>query len=249
MTLGQTAHTVELRHWNQREIRAVLRGFARYRARKRRQQLFDSGLVKVLFIVDLPDDEPPLVESLWATQVGDDLYQIDNLPFFADGYGLNDIVRARIEDSDDHPALVARELAEDMGHGLLRLHFDEPILAAGPVQRLRWRIEMALGKHRDLNPDTVGLLGKLMPGRDRSLLMDLSRLGCAFESANLELICVDVSPGADRAQVGEFLYNYDSEDGFFSWETVKPSDAAVWLANIPEADWRDAPEAPSDADS
>lgn len=45
---------------------------------------------KVLFRVEYEDDDTADVETLWAFDLGEDNYRIDNLPYFAYGVSWND---------------------------------------------------------------------------------------------------------------------------------------------------------------
>ncbi|MCL2075789.1 MAG: DUF4265 domain-containing protein [Betaproteobacteria bacterium] len=52
--------------------------------------------VKVFFDLSPVDDWPPFAsEYLWATPLKDDLYKINNVPFFADDVSYSDVVRAK----------------------------------------------------------------------------------------------------------------------------------------------------------
>lgn len=66
-------------------------------------------------------------ESLWARKVGDDLYVLENVPFFAYGLNYRDVVRADASFAEGEP--VAREVVRRGGHTTLRVVFrrnDEP---------------------------------------------------------------------------------------------------------------------------
>jgi hypothetical protein len=76
-------------------------------------------LVKV--VVKLEKDEdgyPPLdYEGLWAIPLGEGLFQIDNIPFFATCIALGDVVSATSERGE----LRYREVVRPSGHSTLRL--------------------------------------------------------------------------------------------------------------------------------
>ncbi|MFY0572660.1 DUF4265 domain-containing protein [Archangium lansingense] len=64
------------------------------------------------------DDYPPMdYEGLWALPVGEGLFQIDNVPFFAMGIAYGDIVSATAEQHE----LRFREVVRPSGHSTLRL--------------------------------------------------------------------------------------------------------------------------------
>ena len=75
--------------------------------------------VKIMFPLEQDEDgyPPATTESLWAIDVGAGLYQIDNIPFFATGIALNDIVSAKLE----HGALQYEEVVRASGHSTLRV--------------------------------------------------------------------------------------------------------------------------------
>jgi|SRR5579884_3026055 len=58
----------------------------------------NSAKTKVVF----PLDEGP-AETMWADQVGDALYKIDNIPWFAYGVSLDDVISVRYVDGDPRP--------------------------------------------------------------------------------------------------------------------------------------------------
>jgi hypothetical protein len=64
------------------------------------------------------DDYPPAdYEGLWALPVGEGLFQIDNVPFFARGLAYGDIVSATVEQQE----LRFQEVVRPSGHSTLRL--------------------------------------------------------------------------------------------------------------------------------
>lgn len=79
-----------------------------------------EDLTKV--VVDLPNHWATGGESMWAKPLGEDLYELHNVPFYA--YGLNylDVVRA-VEPAPDLIPMVERVVAPS-GHRTLRVLFD-----------------------------------------------------------------------------------------------------------------------------
>ena len=73
---------------------------------------------KVKVRIPLPDSPG---ETLWAEQVGENLFRLLNIPFIAFGYAENDIVRC--EQNQDWYQVV--ELEKDSGNGTLRLIFTQ----------------------------------------------------------------------------------------------------------------------------
>jgi hypothetical protein len=88
----------------------------------------DEGLTKVH--IDLPNHWWFKGESLWAKPLGDDLYEIQNVPFCAYGLNCRDVVRATPDAPDLKPEI--REVVRRSGNRTLRAHFtaDEPDLDA-----------------------------------------------------------------------------------------------------------------------
>lgn len=72
--------------------------------------------------LDLPNHWWFKGESLWAKALGDDLYEIRNIPFCAYGLNFGDVVRATADASDLKPEV--RALVHPSGNRTLRLGFD-----------------------------------------------------------------------------------------------------------------------------
>ena len=73
--------------------------------------------------VDLPNHWAVGGESMWAKPLGENLYQIKNIPFFSYGLNYDDIVKAITEDSDLNPEII--EVVETSGHQTLRIIFTD----------------------------------------------------------------------------------------------------------------------------
>lgn len=71
--------------------------------------------------VDLPNHPAIAGETLWADHVGDDVYRVANVPFWAYGLNHGDLVRAT---PDTEGVLTIREVVEPGGHRTLRLIFE-----------------------------------------------------------------------------------------------------------------------------
>lgn len=82
----------------------------------------DGGMAKIEFRV--VDDKGGVdVETLWATPLGEDLYRLENSPWFAYGVSYQDIVRARV-DGESFP--VFEEVVEKSGNRTLRIILKPP---------------------------------------------------------------------------------------------------------------------------
>src|SRR5437899_11916700 len=79
---------------------------------------------KVLFRVP-EDDGTTNVETLWATSVGEDKYQIDNSPFYAYGVSWQDIVFAPFDQNEGFPTF--QKVVAKSGHRTLRVIFHPPV--------------------------------------------------------------------------------------------------------------------------
>src|SRR5690349_17049427 len=73
--------------------------------------------------VDLPGHWQYEGESMWAKPLGDDLFEIRNVPFGAYGLHFGDVVRAR--SSSPHLKPQVETVVRASGHRTLRLSFRE----------------------------------------------------------------------------------------------------------------------------
>jgi hypothetical protein len=62
-------------------------------------------------------------ERMWAKYLGDDLYEIDNIPFVAYDLHYRDVVRALAQDDQTVPVIV--RIVRRSGHKTLRVAFEE----------------------------------------------------------------------------------------------------------------------------
>ena len=84
----------------------------------------NDPLAKVLFRV--PDEDGGAsVETLWATPLGNDLYKLDNSPFYAYGVSWEDTVFAPIDPQDGLPAF--HSIVKKSGNRTVRVIFDPPV--------------------------------------------------------------------------------------------------------------------------
>jgi hypothetical protein len=78
-------------------------------------------LVKVH--IDLPNHWAIGGESLWAAPLGDDLYRIENVPFFAYGLNFLDVVLATADSEELKPEI--RKVVNPSGHRTYRILFKK----------------------------------------------------------------------------------------------------------------------------
>ncbi len=79
---------------------------------------------KVLFRVPREDGAVD-VETLWATSVGKDQYQLNNSPFYCYGVSWFDIVLAPFDEEEGFPTF--QKVVTKSGHRTIRVVFDPPI--------------------------------------------------------------------------------------------------------------------------
>ncbi|MET0403628.1 MAG: DUF4265 domain-containing protein [Cystobacter sp.] len=91
--------------------------------------------VKILFELEQDEDgyPPASTETLWAIKAGEGLFKIDNIPFFALGVAVNDIISAVPEEK----AFRFKEVAQPSGHSTLRVvvHDADDVAAARALFR------------------------------------------------------------------------------------------------------------------
>ena len=85
----------------------------------------NNALTKILF--NLEADAPSATETLWARSLGDDLYQLDNTPWYARGCALGDIVRC-VGGEGELPAF--SEVVRPSGNRTIRIFVPD-----GPARR------------------------------------------------------------------------------------------------------------------
>ena len=79
---------------------------------------------KVLFRVP-NEDGTAEVETLWAYDLGDDRYKLDNCPFFAYAVSLHDIVYAPYNPEEQHATF--QQVVAKSGNRTVRVIFEPPI--------------------------------------------------------------------------------------------------------------------------
>lgn len=80
----------------------------------------NEHLVKV--VIELLNDAYA-TETLWAEPVGNGMYRLRNVPFFAYGYGVEDVVAAHVIGGQ----LIVTGCSVPGGHSTYRLFFPEPM--------------------------------------------------------------------------------------------------------------------------
>ncbi|MBW1296375.1 DUF4265 domain-containing protein [Aquimarina litoralis] len=85
--------------------------------------MYNEGLEKIH--IDLPNHWAIGGESFWATPLGNDLFRLENVPFYAYGLNFHDVVKATSDSDELIPEI--RELVELSGHRTFRVFFEKSI--------------------------------------------------------------------------------------------------------------------------
>ena len=69
--------------------------------------MLDHGLVHVIFELDVEDGWPPVsAERVWALPLGDERFQLRNVPWFVRGVAEDDVVRAVAPTDSSWPVFI-----------------------------------------------------------------------------------------------------------------------------------------------
>ena len=114
----------------------------------------NDPLAKVLFRV--PDEDGGAsVETLWATPLGNDLYKLDNSPFYAYGVSWEDTVFAPIDPQDGLPAF--HSIVKKSGNRTVRVIFDPPVSSGNASDHVLQGL-LALGcSYEGANPGYISV--------------------------------------------------------------------------------------------
>jgi hypothetical protein len=80
---------------------------------------------KVLFRVEYDDTDVADVETLWAYNLGEDNYKLDNLPYFAYGVSWHDIVYAPYDPDEERATF--KHVVSKSGNRTIRVIFGTPV--------------------------------------------------------------------------------------------------------------------------
>src|SRR5689334_2410366 len=80
----------------------------------------ETRLVKILYFIPAGEDDAGECESLWAYSLGNNLYELQNIPVYAEHLNVEDVVRCE-ESAETKP--VIRELVRRSGNRTLRVIF------------------------------------------------------------------------------------------------------------------------------
>jgi hypothetical protein len=103
-------------------------------ASKMLQRMSEPGpTTKVLFRVEF-DDGSAEVETLWAYDLGGDVFRLDNSPFYAYGVSWKDVVHAPYDEYEGRATF--KRVITKSGHRTVRVNFDPPWHPGGPADSL-----------------------------------------------------------------------------------------------------------------
>jgi hypothetical protein len=89
---------------------------------------------KILFRVESDDDDSTYVETLWAYNLGDDMFRLDNFPYYAYGVSWHDVVYAP-HDPDEQRATF-KHVVSKSGNRTIRIIFEKPVENGNESQEL-----------------------------------------------------------------------------------------------------------------
>lgn len=84
--------------------------------------------------IDLPNHWATGGESMWATPLGNDLYRVENVPFFAYGLNFFDVVHATPYNEDQIPEI--RKVVTPSGRRTYRVMFNKDVSREKQVELL-----------------------------------------------------------------------------------------------------------------
>lgn len=93
----------------------------------------DKPDAKVLFRVGHEDGSAD-VETLWAYDLGQDRYKLDNSPFYAYSVSWEDIVHAPFNEHEERPAF--ERVIEKSGNRTIRIIFEPPVEAGNDSDKV-----------------------------------------------------------------------------------------------------------------
>lgn len=169
-----------------------------------------NGNVKVTVL--LPDHWMGIgSERCWAKPVGEDVYEIQNVLFYAYGVHLHDRVRAT---PSEEGRLVVREIVQPSGHLTVRLAFHR--ICSGDCDREHAH------EYTPLTEQTRCLE-----------LIKSSHSTVEFERATEGLVAMSIPPHADHPALRKTLDSFE-EVGLLHWESGKQREPNSFSYRGPE---------------
>lgn len=140
----------------------------------------DGPTAKVVFRV-VDEDGTTHIETLWAYELGQDSYKLDNTPFYAYSVSVVDVVLAPLDEAEGRP--VFRSVLQKSGNRTLRVLFDPPLHAGNAADALLQKM-LALGcSYEGANPSYLCVT--VPPASDFNAVCDcLNEGGVDWEHAD-----------------------------------------------------------------
>lgn len=86
--------------------------------------------------IDLPNHWATGGEAMWATPLGNDLYRIENVPFFSYGLNFLDIVHATPDNDNENEIPEIRKVVTPSGRRTYRVMFSKDVSREKQVELL-----------------------------------------------------------------------------------------------------------------
>ncbi len=81
----------------------------------------EHKLVKILYVIPDGEEDAGSGESLWAFSLGDQLYELQNIPVYAEHLNVGDVVLC---DEPNNSIPIIREVVKRSGNRTLRVIFS-----------------------------------------------------------------------------------------------------------------------------
>lgn len=121
--------------------------------------------VLIRTITDDSDD----TETLWATSLGNDLYRLENSPFYAYDVSWEDIVLAPPQTEQNYPHF--EKVIEKSGNRTIRVFFDSPLEEGSKSFEVNAKLNELGCTYEGLNPRFVSY--NIPPGIELQQVIDL----------------------------------------------------------------------------
>jgi Domain of unknown function (DUF4265) len=127
----------------------------------------DKPTAKVLFRVP-EEDGAATVETLWAYDLGNDLYKIDNCPFYAYDVSAEDIVYAPIDPDEERPTF--KKVVTKSGNKTLRVIFNPPVEPGNSSDKILQGAVQLGASYEGANPGYIAI--NIPPSLELAIVAD-----------------------------------------------------------------------------
>ncbi len=139
-----------------------------------------DDMTKIVIRVE-DSDGSANVETPWATKIGDDLYRLENSPFYAYSVSWLDVVRAPYSEEEKRPVFV--ETVKKSGHRTIRIIFDCPVENGNESDKCLKELVALSCSYEGANPSYICI--DIPPDADFDAVRNfLVRKGVNFEHAD-----------------------------------------------------------------